>query len=166
MAKTFRDNLNDEWVISLTLSKARSLRDQLGTDVLNPEQYASLLGSPLDRLAFVFVLCSDQAKERGLDVDTFEERLYGDGFADAASVALLEETEDFFRRLGQNSLAILAEKSVASMKAGQERMAKAIQSGAYERVLDAAQAEMDKMIPAELRGTDGNGSPDSGQSAG
>ncbi|MEM6468279.1 MAG: hypothetical protein AAF802_01835 [Planctomycetota bacterium] len=161
MAKTFTDNMSHQWTLSLRLRHVRSAADRIGIDLLNPRQYLSLLESLTDRLTYVFLLCEEQAKEMKVDADGFEDLLYGDGFADQASIAFLAETEFFFQRLGQSHMALLARKAIESIKAGNQRLAELIQSGELESLLDAARAEMESQIPTPSRSSDGDSLPDS-----
>lgn len=144
---SFKDNMNQDWTLNLTLSKTRKLREKLGLDLLNPQHYLQVLNSLTDRLAFVYLLCEDQAKQYEVSIDEFEERLYGDGFSTSASMAFLEETESFFRKLGQSAMETLARKSIQSMTAGQARVAEMMSSGQFDSLLDRAQSEMESLLP-------------------
>ena len=145
--RSFSDNMHQQWNLSLTLGKVRNLRDKLGLDLLNPQHHLQVLNSLTDRMAFVFLLCESQAKEYEVDVDEFEERLMGDGFADDASVAFLEELSDFFQRLGQVGLAKITQRSIKTMKAGKERMTQMIANGHFDSLLDTVEKEMEQLLP-------------------
>ena len=138
--KTFTDNRGEIWTLALTLGKTRKLREALGLDLLAPPNYLQILGSLTDRLAFVFLLVEDKAKEIGVDADAFEERLYGGDYATNASIAFLEETELFFQKLGQDAMSNLAKRSIASMSLGQERVSEMMKTGQFDSALDAAEA--------------------------
>ena len=139
--------MRQQWNISLTLGKVRNLREKLGLDVLNPQHHLQILNSLTDRLAFVFLLCETQAKEYEIGIEEFEDRLMGEGFADAASIAFLEELADFFQRLGQTGLAKITQRSIKAMKSGRERMAKMIANGHFDSLLDTVEKEMEQMLP-------------------
>lgn len=94
-----------------------------------------VLNSLTDRLAFVFLLVQDEAEKIGLDADGFEERLMGDDFAHEASKAFLEETESFFRKLGQKGLVSLAKNSVTAMDAGRTRLSDLTDSGDFDSMI-------------------------------
>lgn len=158
--KSFKDNQGQQWNLALTLGKVRTLREKLGLDLLNPQHYLQILGSLTDRLAFVFLLVEPQANDIGIDVDEFEERLYGDGFATEAGTAFLLETELFFQKLGQKAMAGLAKSSIKSMAAGQAKLDEMLTSGQFDSLLNQAQGEIDRLM--QLSG--GNGSPNSEQS--
>lgn len=152
--KSFKDNQGHTWNLSLTLGKVRQMREKLGLDLLNPTHYLQILNSLTDRLAFCFLLVEDQAKAIGIDVDGFEERLYGDTVSTDAGLAFLEETELFFQKLGQKALATLARKSIESMRSGQARIDEMITTGQFASLLDQAEAEMQKML--QLSGGSGS----------
>jgi hypothetical protein len=155
MMKTFKDNQKQTWQINLTLQKVRSLREKLGLDLLNPQHYMQVLGSLTDRLAFVFLLVEDEAKKLGIDIDAFESRLYGDGVAQEVGIAFLAECELFFRKLGQEAMAELTKKSVASMRSGQTRLDEMMKTGQLDSLMDQADKEIQKMLPPSV----GSGSP-------
>lgn len=144
--KSFKDAEGQTWNLSLTLGKVRQLREKLGLDLLNPSHYLQILNSLTDRLAFCFLLVEDQAKAIGVDADAFEERLYGPGVSTSASHAFLEETQNFFQKLGQTSMEALARKSIESMKAGQARIDEMITTGQFDSLLDRAEEEIQKML--------------------
>lgn len=124
------------------------MRETLGLDLLNPQHHLQVLSSLTDRLSFVFLLVEDQAKELGLDVDQFEQRLYGKGVAARASIAFLTELESFFRRLDQIALARLTAKSIEVMKAGQKRADEMLSSGELDSLLEKATREMETLTLA------------------
>jgi len=144
--KSFKDAEGQTWNLSLTLGKVRQLREKLGLDLLNPTHYLQVLNSLTDRLAFCFLLVEDQAKAIGVDADAFEERLYGPGVSTSASHAFLEETQNFFQKLGQTSMEALARKSIESMKSGQARIDEMISTGQFDSLLDKAEQEIQKML--------------------
>ena len=159
--KKFKDNLGQEWVLSLNLGKVRKFRDRIGLDLLHPQHHLQVLQSKTDRLTFVFMLCEEQSKKYEVNVDEFEERLYGEGFADAASDAFLEDLADFYQRLGEDGLAGMTVRSLATMRKARKRLVKMMKTGEFTSVLDRAESQMETMLQDE----GGNGSQDSEQSA-
>lgn len=114
-----------------------------------------ILNSLTDRLTICFLLCEDQAKRINVDADEFEERLYGEGFATEASNALLKETEDFFRKLGQTAMAEIANKSIKSMTTAQDAMAEMVSTGQLDSLLESAFQELNQAT--QLAANDGAG---------
>lgn len=152
--KTFTDNQGEIWNLTLSLAKIRKMRESLGLDILNPTHYLQIMSSLTDRLAFTFLMCEEQARRIEVSADQFEERLYGEGFANKASLAFLGETELFFQKLGQSAMASLAKKTIESMKAGQIRLDEMIASGQFDSLLNQAESEMENL----LQQSDGVGS--------
>ncbi|GAB5513516.1 hypothetical protein [Rhodopirellula baltica] len=160
--KTFSDSRGQIWNLSLTLGKVRKVRDALGLDLLNPNHYQQILSSLTDRLAYVFLLCEEQAKGLDIDADEFEKRIYGK--TSEASHALLGESAAFFRKLGpdQEPMALLAEKSVESMKAGSARLKEMKSTGQLDSLFGQMETAMDELIqqtaPPKSPVSDGSGS--------
>lgn len=159
--KTFSDNRGQIWNLSLTLGKVRKVRDALGLDLLNPNHYQQILSSLTDRLAYAFLLCEEQAKGLDIDADEFEGRIYGK--TSEASHALLGESASFFRLLGpdQEPMALLAEKSIESMKAGSARLKEMKSTGQLDSLFGQMETAMDELIqrtaPPKLPENDGSG---------
>ena len=154
--KTFKDNEGQVWVLSLTLSKVRKIAGKLGLDLLNPQHYLQVLDSLTDRMAFVFLLCEHEAKSLDISVDQFEERLYGDGIANEASMAFLAECELLFRKLGQKPKAELTKRVISMMRELEAKEAEMQANGQADSMLDAAEAEIMGMLRLQ---SVGSGSP-------
>ena len=105
----------------------------------------------------MFLLVEDQAKEIGLDADTFEERLYGDGIADGASIAFLRELQSFFQRLGKRLEAGLTETQIKVMTAAQSQIRELIESGKA----DLQFKELEKEALKQMQASSGSGSQNS-----
>lgn len=153
--KSFKDNQEQKWTLQLTLGKVRKYREKLGIDLLNPQHYMQVLQSLTERLTFCFFLCEEQAKELGVSVDDFEERLYGEGVAAEASTAFLTEAEFFFRKLDQKALAELSKKGAELERIGITKLNEWIASGQLDSIWMQADQEMEKAFPK----IDGAGSP-------
>jgi hypothetical protein len=145
--RTFQDNEGHTWTLTLSLAKIRRMREKLGLDLLNPEHFTRVCTSVTEQMTFCFLLVEDQAREIGItDPDVFEERLYGEGITTAAGFALLEEIELFSRKLGQNTAAALAKKTIEIMKAGNANMENLLSTGQLDLLMDrAAQKTMQKL---------------------
>jgi hypothetical protein len=155
--QSFKDNEGHAWHLALTIGKVRQLREKLGLELLNKEHHWQVMNSETDRLAFVFLLVEDQAKELGLDADAFEERLYGDGIADAASIAFLQELQSFFQRLGKRLEAGLTETQIKVMTAAQSQIRELIESGKADLQLK----ELENEALKQMQLNSGNGSQNS-----
>lgn len=153
--QSFKDNEGQTWNVSLTIGKVRQLREKLGLDLLDTQHHLQVMNSLTDRLAFVFLLVEEQAKDRGIDAEALELRFYGEGVASAASMSFLKELESFFQRLGQTVQARLTASSIEAMGKAQQRLEDLLKSGKVDSLLEQATKEMEEM----MLGDDGNGSP-------
>ena len=96
-------------------------------------------------MAFCFLMVEEEARRFGVNDDEFEERLYGDGIADSASVAFLEETELFFQKLGQSGMANLAKVSMETMRMGQAKMNELLANGVIDSAIAQATRQMEEL---------------------
>ena len=92
----FKDAEGREWFVDLNISTARALRtNALGVDFLD---YAGILAGVNDvffAADLLFLVCEDQAKERGLDAEGFGRALKGRALFEGVS-AFVAEYLDFF----------------------------------------------------------------------
>ena len=155
--KTFKDNMDEQFTLELSLPEIRRIRGVIGLDVFNPQHHMQILNSLTDRLTFVWLLCEEQAKRLELNCDQFEERMQGlrQGIAvsDEVSNAFLEELADFFHRLGQLAMAKLTQSQLDIFKSVQERNKKMIEAGQFDSIL----ASEKEAILSQLPDSDGNG---------
>lgn len=155
--RTFKDNQNQQWTLSLTLGTVRRLRDATGIDLFNPDDHWRLLTSVLDRVEWVYLLVADQRKKYEIDRDEFDDRLVGEGFMDAAGDALMEEMVDFFHQFGQQAMAKLTEKQLKVMQHNRAVVKQQIESGDFDKALDQAEA-LTGAVVGEKQSSDGSGS--------
>lgn len=102
--RTFKDAFDSEWTIELNIRSARDLRRKMQAST-NPSlksvdflDYASILLSLNDvffAADLLYLVCETEAQERGIDPETFGERLKGSALFDAI-VVFTEEYLDFF----------------------------------------------------------------------
>jgi len=152
--QSFKDNEGQIWNVALTIGKVRQLREKLGLDLLDGQHHLQVMNSLTDRLAFVFLLVEEQAKDKGLDADELEMRFYGDGVATEASICFLKELENFFQRLGQTVQSRLTKSSIEAMGKARSRLDEMLQNGKVDSLLAEATKEMEEM----MAGNDGSGS--------
>lgn len=93
--RTFEDNAGREWQLSLNVATARRIRDALSFDLLEVADSVKRLSTdPILLCDVIYVLCREQADERGVSDEDFGRSMAGDAIA-AATDALLEEYVDF-----------------------------------------------------------------------
>lgn len=144
--QTFKDSEGAVWSLSLTIGKIRQMKEILNLDLLNHNHFLKMLESLTDRLSFVYLLCKSQADERKLNIDEFEERLYGENVSYDASDAFLKECESFFQKLGTRGQQALAEMALKSMAAGRANTAQLIDSGQFALVVEAQIGSIDSYM--------------------
>lgn len=149
----FKDNMGQQWSLSLTIGKVRQLRDSLGFDLLNPNDHMQVISSLTERITFAFLLCEEQAKKLEVDADAFEVRLHGDGFMEAASDAFLEELDAFCQRVGQTALAKLTRNTLEQQKAGRVRLQEMLNSGQIDSLLEEVNQSFTTLLSQESTGT-------------
>lgn len=167
MPSSFTDNQGTTWTLHLTHAKVLQLAKALGLDALNPQHHLAILDSLTQRLAFVALLCEDEAKKANIGPDEFEGRLYmvdGDptNFSLEASRAFLEELADFFQRLGQTPMAKLTRKAIEVQSEALETTSALLENGTIDSLLEMSQIRLPTLD--EWLEITGNGSTSSEQS--
>jgi Arc/MetJ-type ribon-helix-helix transcriptional regulator len=164
------DEQGDKWSTAIALSDARRLKDQAGVDLLDPKSIEVLFGPDLlGRIEAMGELARPQWEKRELTYDDFADRLIGgpETFADASD-ALRRALSDFFRRVGREELAVVADRAWEAMaadaqmrigKAKGDKIGKLLNSG-----VTRADAEIDRALDAELAKL--SSGPSSGSSPG
>ncbi len=134
MPEKFTDNKEKTYVLTLTLGKTREVRAKLPCDLFNENDWKLLMSSLADRLAYIWWLVADQAREDGISLEQFEQRLIGKGVADGASDAFLAELVNFYRAYDQTKLMTMTMQLSKAMKT--ER--KMTHSDRFEQVIEHA----------------------------
>jgi hypothetical protein len=98
--KAFRDNAGREWLVSINVAAVKRCRDLAGTDLYGLVQdrfkgLADLMGDPVRLVDVLYVLCRDEATQRGITDEDFGRAMAGDAIT-AATDAFLVELTDFF----------------------------------------------------------------------
>lgn len=98
--RSFRDRLGRQWTMALSFALWRSIRDELGVDLLDvalPDGKALQQLSRLDVIGPVlWAYVADQAAAAGVDRDDFWRSLHGQAIEDAMR-ELVADLEDFSR---------------------------------------------------------------------
>lgn len=120
-------------------------------------------------MAFVFLLCEQQAQKLEIEDDEFEERLLGndsqgDPILDHASDAFTTELIDFFRRFGQNADAAVLEKQLQSAIETRKILRKAAEDGVIGSLMDEESNSLIDRLLGRLGDTFSN-SPESPESS-
>jgi hypothetical protein len=113
----FTDKHGESWTVHISLEKTRRLATVVGVDVFNPSDYQKLLESIGVRLEYIWHCCRERADELEVaSLDAFAERLMNENSVTDASDALQVALINFYRRMGQTALLVLAETNLTAMQ--------------------------------------------------
>lgn len=145
--RQFRDNREQTWDVTLNVSQVRAVRDILGVDLLkiieaNSDVFAKL-DDPYTLCDVLYVLCRQQAAERGITDEQFGVGLGGDSL-DAGAGALLEALIDFFPSPKRDFLRRILQMATAR----REAMAEAIQATPLQELLQPTSGVTSGSVPA------------------
>lgn len=115
--KQFKDAKGREWSLTVNVGAAKRVRDLTKVDLFNifASEAEKVFSDPVLLVDMLWVLCMDQAKERGVTDENFGESLYGDAI-EHATLALMESVADFFPSSRRAILLKSLEKSTAAAK--------------------------------------------------
>jgi hypothetical protein len=135
--KTFTDSEGREWLVRITNRSVRDIRDKLGLDIRelindNCEPLLKFLSDSVRMSEVLYIICGDQAKERGVSEDSFLDGFCGD-VADQASQIFSEAYCDFFpnpqlRAALAQIVGVTTEIRDRSATAAQAMIAEAVES--------------------------------------
>lgn len=105
MPTKFVDNAGNELMISLSYGLIRSIRNETGIDVSNPNDIPKLLYSQADMIQFAFCAMRSKLNQLNISEVEFEKNLEGENTFHELSEAVLTELANFTERFGQKPLA-------------------------------------------------------------
>ena len=95
MTSKFTDSENREWTLYLDINLARTIRNRLDVDVLDPQGGLSKLASdPILLVDTLYLICEEQCIQRKVSDEEFGRSLRGQSIEDATD-ALVEALTDF-----------------------------------------------------------------------
>ena len=134
--KTFTDNADRTWTVSINVNTIKRVRDVLGIDLLSiagggeengkdPPLLYRLSDDPVLLVNVLYVVCEPQCTKLGVSDEDFGASLGGDSIETAVN-ALLDGLIDFFpsgrRRLLATALAKTRELQETTHRLGQARL--------------------------------------------
>ena len=155
--KTFKDNADRTWTVTVNVDSIKRVRSLLSIDLMEAVEgklIERLIGDPVLLCDVIYCVCKEDADAKGITDEEFGQAMAGDAI-ELATAALLEELVDFFPQ-GKRELL---RKALAKLETLQETMLAVVS----ER-LDSP--ELDAELLAELRklGDSSGGSPASSES--
>jgi hypothetical protein len=125
----FKDHFGRDWDVEINVAQIKRVKNRLGHDIGKLEGdritgLLSILEDPILLCDTLFVLCEQQAKDRGINDEQFGESLQGDAILEAQE-KLLEAFANFYPSQSRPLFATLVQKlknlrSVAIQAAGRE----------------------------------------------
>lgn len=163
----FKDSKNREWMLSLTIGRARAVKEQTGIDLLQPESGMPSLPEILSdeyRVALILeVLLADEFVRLGVDAKAVLEQDWDGVTTRRAYDALLAELTSFFEGRGQNARAVIVRKTHEALAEALlivgER-AEALDPAAEVRKTAAAQLTASPAVPPPAHGITSGAQPD------
>lgn len=140
--KTFKDNADRTWTVTVNVDAIKRVRSLLSIDLMEAVEgklIERLIGDPVLLCDVIYCVCKEDADAKGITDEEFGRAMAGDAI-ELATTALLEELVDFFPQ-GKRQLL---RKALAKLETLQETMLAVVS----ER-LDSP--ELDAELLAELR---------------
>lgn len=126
----FKDSKNREWKLSLTIGKARAVKERTGIDILQPEKGEKTLPEILvDEFAVAeicFVLLESEFEKLKVDPTNMLQEDWDGTTSKNAYNALLDELTLFFEDRGQPGRAQVIQKTKKAVQAGMDIMAEEV----------------------------------------
>ena len=140
--KTFKDNADRIWSVTINVDAIKRVRSLLQVDLMEAVEgrlIERLMADPVLLCDVIYCVCKDEADARGVTDEEFGRAMAGDAI-ELATTALLEELVDFFP-LGKRQLL---RKALAKLESFQETMLSVVTAR-----LDSP--EFDAQLQAELK---------------
>lgn len=140
--KTFKDNADRTWAVTINVDAIKRVRSLLDIDLMQAVEgklIERLIGDPVLLCDIIYCVCKEDADAKGITDEEFGRAMAGDAI-ELATTAMLEELVDFFPQ-GKRQLLT---KALAKLETLQETMLTVVS----ER-LDSP--ELDAELLAELR---------------
>lgn len=140
--KTFKDNADRTWTVTVNVDAIKRVRSLLDIDLMQAVEgklIERLIGDPVLLCDIIYCVCKEDADAKGITDEEFGRAMAGDAI-ELATTAMLEELVDFFPQ-GKRQLLT---KALAKLETLQETMLTVVS----ER-LDSP--ELDAELLAELR---------------
>lgn len=161
MTRKFTDNRGDDWVVFLDTTAAKRVRNLLEVDLLSfasEQQLARLSDDYILLVDVLWVLCEEQAAQRGVSDVDFGRRMVGAPL-EAARPALLRAIVDFFPPRQQAVLAAAVDKIFECSEQMMRRAERLVADGTLDRVVEEQIDKADRELRSALGGSLSTSSP-------
>lgn len=149
----WKDSKGTPWNNRLTIADAKRLKAS-GFDLADPKSFQAMFADPLTVIEIIAEAMRPQWEKAGLSYEEFAEILTEDvGRLVAVQKCFVEGLADFFRRLGDDAMAIVVEKAEKAASLSKEA-SKARASGArvdqlIAKAMEKEESDFQKRIDAE-----------------
>ena len=155
---SFKDTEGRKWTVQITVLACKRVRDELGVDLVNPnvmETVSEIAGDLIRSIDILYLICKDQAEERGLSDEDFGRSLAGE-VVEQAIVALVESLADFSPNPKQGEL--LRETWKIGYTLARDKQTEAIAKVMSEDLEAVMEAKYDEALANISQKTPGNSS--------
>lgn len=164
MARTFRDNVGNEWRIAITVPVLQRIREAAGVDlveIIEGKHVERLHTDPVFLVSVLYAACGAEIQARSMTPEQFASAIVGDVIDDAVAAlggALVDFFPKYRRDLLQRVLANVRQAMDATSTALLERMT-------TDRVAEAVREAIDRALGTP-GGSSGVAAPSSESSLG
>lgn len=158
---SFKDNKGREWKVDYDLPTVLDVQDRIGVNLLTRQGTSETAADFLSFARVLFATVQDQADAQNVDRKEFLRSL--EGVQEQAVDAWLKAIADFFRRVGRDGLALLAESAVAievnQRQTDAELVTRDVAQRITQRLSEKEKAARRSWIEKTLAETPGSTSP-------
>ena len=149
--RSFKDNKEREWNISVNVASIKRVRDECELDLLKIVEGTlidKLMTDPVLLVDVLFVLCRPQVKELDITDEDFGEAMAGDAIEHAV-IAFLDALVDFCPSpRDREHLGQVVKTTQEVMEKARDLTEQEIKNGALDRIADKALASIQKDVGA------------------
>ena len=157
----FSDQEGRSWSATINVKMAKRLKERLGLDVMTAFEgklFSQLAGDPIMLGDTLYVVCQEQAAERGITDEQFGELLAGDTI-ERATDALIEGLVDFFPGARRQILGKVWTKQKQADGQVTQAAIKRIDSSAMDQLIQQAVSEVESGLDLAMKFGAGFGDP-------
>jgi len=150
VAHKFTDSKGDEWAVALNVSTIKAVRQHLSIDLLdldNGKLILNLTSDPIMLVDVIYVVCMDEAEERGVIDSEFGARMAGDVIADATEAMLGALVSFIPNPRDRANMAKVLNKTHQIMEATRDLVDKEIANGALDKIAEKAIGDLSTNSP-------------------
>jgi len=148
----FTDATGRDWLVEITVDTVRQVRKELDVDLMQAaggDVLERLAADPVELVDVLFVICRDQAEERGLSDVDFGRSLAGDAI-EAATDALIDSIVAFFPPRLRKHLEAIRERQTETLAALDKQVTEKVTGEKFSRALKEIVSSAGAAMDAEI----------------